>query len=574
MLKSKITRIAAIVKMAIICVLALSPLAVASNGAQAVKEISEQPYGDYLAGMHAAIHNDLHAAADFYQKALVLDPENRTIMRRSFTLFIGDGRYDAARQVARKLTRLNVSDSMVQMFLFLDKFRAKEYDAALANLDNLGDAGVYGLFKPLFRSWILLARGKTDDAEANMQKLLKNKNFMDFKKFHAGLFYDFIGKTQLAEKMYAEALVTPGVMSLRTVEAYGSLLRRLDRKKDARQLYVNYLEKAPDNVQLQRELSNLDHNKRADALITSENDGLAEIFYTASIFLMQDNIRMPATIYLRYAEYMKKNFYVANYLLGQIFEKNKYYAGARERFGRIVKKNPLYFSAQLQMAWIFEKMGRVDEAIAAMEKLSAKFPHNREILVALGDVNRMHGRFDAAGKAYTRYINGITSPEEKYWSIYYTRGIAYEQAKKWKLAEADFLKALELRPDQPQVLNYLAYSWVDQGINIEKARKMLERAVELRPYDGYIIDSLGWALYRIGDMPKAVEYLEKAVLLQTNDWAINDHLGDAYWAVGRKYEARFQWRHALSLKPDQKRVAAIKAKIKAKIKIRTKDARK
>lgn len=546
--------------------LAFPVFAVASNGAGDVKQIADQPYGEYLAGFHAAIHNDLHTAADYYQKALALDPENQAILRKSFTLFIADGRYDAAEQTARKLTELNVSDSMVQMFLLLQKFKTKDYDAALVNLDNLGDAGVYGLFKPLFRSWILLAQGKTDVAEANMREVLASKSFMDFKKFHAGLFYDYLGKTQLAEKMYSQSLVIPGAMSLRTIEAYGILLRRLGRIRDARQLYVNYLAKAPDNPQLRQALSDLDHKMRARLYITSEKDGVAEIFYTASSFLMQDNIRMPATLYLRFANYLRNDYYIADYLLGQIFDREKYYKGAVKRFGRIDKNHPLYFSAQLQMAWLLEKMDRLDEAIAAMENLAGKYPDDspekREVLAALGDINRMNGNFEQAGKAYTKYIDGITDFEEKHWSIFYTRAIAYEQARKWKLAEADFLKALELHPDQPQVLNYLGYSWIDQGINIEKARKMLVRAVELRPYDGYIVDSLGWAFYRIGNMPRAVEYLEKAVLLQTGDWAINDHLGDAYWAVGRKYEARFQWHHALSLKPDQKLVAKIKAKIK------------
>ncbi|MBL4800982.1 MAG: tetratricopeptide repeat protein [Emcibacter sp.] len=392
--------------------------------------------------------------------------------------------------------------------------------------------------------------------------MVEDKSFKEFKQFHAGLFYDYIGKTQLAEKMYAASLVIPGAMSLRTVEAYGILLRRLGRTDDAQQLYLNYLEKAPDNAVLKRALSDLQKGTRAELYVASEMDAIAEIFYTAANFLMQDNIRRSATAYLRFANYMRNDFPNADYLLGQIFETDQYFSGALDCFGRIDRNHPLYFNAQLQMAWVLEKMGQLDDAIDAMHLLLKTFPDNKEVLASLGDINRMNSRFEAAGKSYTLYIDGLIEHKDKHWSIFYTRGIVYEQLKKWKMAEDDFLKALELRPDQPQVLNYLAYSWVDRGLHIEKARKMLERAVELRPYDGYIIDSLGWALYRIGDMPKAVEYLEKAVLLQTDDWAINDHLGDAYWAVGRKYEARFQWRHALSLKPDEELVAKIKTKIK------------
>lgn len=534
----------------------------ASNGVKELKQVPDQPFGEYLAGLHAAIHNDLSAAADFHEKALLLDPENRMILKKSFTLFIADGRYGEAQKAAHKLDELEVSDNMIKMFLFLEQLKSGDHEQALVKLDDIGSAGVYGLLKPLFRSWVLMAQGKSVEAEENTALLLESPGFKDFKKFHAGLLYDYLGKTQVAEKLYAESLIVPGAMSLRTIEAYGILLRRLGRSSDARQLYVNYLEKSPDNVSLKRALHDLKNNVRASSYITSEKDAIAEIFYTAANFLMQDNIRRPATAYLRFANYMKKNYNISDFLLGQIFEADEYYDGALERYGRVAKNHPLYFTARLQMAWVLEKMDKLDEAIDAMKSLVVSFPENQEVLGALGDINRMNSRFVEAGKFYTKYIDSLSEFKGKHWSIFYTRGISYEQAKQWEQAEADFLKALELRPDQPQVLNYLAYSWVDMGMNIEKARAMLERAVELRPYDGYIVDSLGWALYRMGDMPKAVEYLEKAVLLQTDDWAINDHLGDAYWAVGRKYEARFQWRHALSLKPDEELVAKIRIKIK------------
>lgn len=557
-----LNRMAAILFIGMACFIMSFNAVSASNAKGYFKQVSDQPYGEYLAGVHATIHNDLHVAADFYEKALVLDPDNQMILRKSFTIFIADGRYDAALNVAHKLTEFGIADSMVQMFLFLDNLETDKHKAALSKLNKMGDAGVYGLFKPLFQSWLLVSQDKGEEAEEAIKELLAQKGFNDFKKYHAGLFYDFIGEAQLAEKMYAESLVVPNALVVRTVEAYGILLRRLGRDQDARQLYQNYLEKAPDNTPLKQALFNLENGLEAKSYIISEKDAVAEIFYTAANFLMQDDIRVPAMTYLRFAKYLKDDFYIADYLLAQIFEADKYFDGALDGYGRVSQEHPLHFRARLQIAWVLEKMNRLDEAIDAMTELSQAFPEERDILSSLGDINRMNSRFEAAEEAYSRYIEGISELKEHHWRIFYTRGIVYEQAKKWDLAEADFLAALELRPDQPQVLNYLAYSWVDMNINIEKARKMLVRAVELRPYDGYIVDSLGWALYRIGDMPKAVEYLEKAVLLQTDDWAINDHLGDAYWAVGRKNEARFQWRHALSLKPDEELITKIKIKIR------------
>ena len=128
--------------------------------------------------------------------------------------------------------------------------------------------------------------------------------------------------------------------------------------------------------------------------------------------------------------------------------------------------------------------------------------------------------------------------------MFYFRGICYERSKQWPQAEADLKKALQLYPDQPLVLNYLGYSWIDQGVNLDEGMNMIRRAVEQRPDDGYIVNSLGWANFRIGNYDEAVKELERAVELKPDDPTINDHLGDAYWRVGRVLEARFQWSHA------------------------------
>ena len=203
-----------------------------------------------------------------------------------------------------------------------------------------------------------------------------------------------------------------------------------------------------------------------------------------------------------------------------------------------------------------------DQALAAFKRLEAEYPDNRDVLNAIAEFYRTHERYSEAIPAYNKVVDTISQETERDWVLYYTRGIVFDQEKQWSDAERDFKKALELRPEQPMVLNYLAYSWVDQGIKYKEAKAMLERAVELRPNDGYIIDSLGWALFKMGDVEEAVPVLERAAQLQTQDWAINDHLGDIYWVVGRKNEARFQWRHALSLTPDADKVDGIKDKIK------------
>ena len=204
--------------------------------------------------------------------------------------------------------------------------------------------------------------------------------------------------------------------------------------------------------------------------------------------------------------------------------------------------------SKLQRARIFDQIKLPSEVLKALKILESEYPENRSVLNEIAQFYRTHERYEEAIEVYNKVVTSIVKENKDDWILYYFRGIVLDQEKRWPEAESDFKKALELNPNQPLVLNYLAYSWVEQGRNYKEAKIMLLRAVELRPNDGYIADSLGWALFKMGDGEEAVSILERAVQLQTKDWAINDHLGDAYWVVGRQNEARFQWRHALSLK--------------------------
>ena len=192
-----------------------------------------------------------------------------------------------------------------------------------------------------------------------------------------------------------------------------------------------------------------------------------------------------------------------------------------------------------------------DEAQVLLEQMGTQKPLRLDALHRLGNYLRFKERYSEAVEVYNRVFARLKEPKKKDWDLFYARGIALERSKKWDRAEKDFLKALELMPDQPYVQNYLGYSWVERRQNLDRAKKLIESAVSQRQNDGYIIDSMGWVLYRLGEFDKAVPHLEKAVQIRPHDPIINNHLGDAYWRVGRKKEARFQWRRALSFKPDK-----------------------
>jgi Flp pilus assembly protein TadD len=231
-------------------------------------------------------------------------------------------------------------------------------------------------------------------------------------------------------------------------------------------------------------------------------------------------------------------------------------------YERMPANSPLKRNAQIQLATNLDAADRSDEAIKILKEVTTEDPKDVEAIMALGNIERGRKKFGDCSTTYSRAIDVTpASGDKNTWVTYYYRGICEERSKQWSKAEADMRKALELQPEQPHVLNYLGYSWIDQGINLDEGMKMIKRAVDQRPDDGYIVDSLGWAYYRIGNYEDAVKNLERAIDLKPEDPTINDHLGDAYWRIGRTLEAKFQWAHARDLKPEPEELPKIEAKI-------------
>jgi tetratricopeptide (TPR) repeat protein len=270
---------------------------------------------------------------------------------------------------------------------------------------------------------------------------------------------------------------------------------------------------------------------------------------------------LASLIYLRLALYLAPENALGIITLADVYERMKQEEAAIELYDSVPQDSPLRVNADVQAALLLESLGKSKEASEHLQAVVDAHPKNQEALTALGNLQRSRKLFDKSVETYTRVLNLQPKPDKSQWLLYYYRGIANERRKNWPTAEADLKKALELFPDQPLVLNYLGYSWVDQGVNLDDAFKMLRRAVDLRARDGYIVDSLGWAYYRLGRYDEAVRELEKAVDLKPSDPVINDHLGDAYWRVGRELEAQFQWNHARDLNPDPEELPKILDKI-------------
>jgi Flp pilus assembly protein TadD len=290
-------------------------------------------------------------------------------------------------------------------------------------------------------------------------------------------------------------------------------------------------------------------------------DGAAEAMFGIAASLNDQRSAEIAMLYLNLVLHLRSDFDVARVLLADRYENEEMYEAANALYARVPSSSPYYAMVRIEIAMNLARLGQEDRAIAEVRAIAESRQNDVEAWTALGDLYRGKERFADAAQAYDRAIAAAGSPSGARWNLYYARGVALERAGRWEDAERDLKQALVLSPDQPQVLNYLGYSWVDQGRNLDAALAMLEKAHALKPLDGYIADSVGWAYYRLGRYKEAAAKLEQAVLLVPGDPTVNDHLGDAYWRIGRKEDARFQWNHALAMNPDDKDKPAIQRKL-------------
>lgn len=513
-------------------------------------------YGDYVAGQYARSIADTDKAFEYYYGALEHSPGNRAILQDAFSLAIMDGRFDTAIDLAERLKAADHPNAVASMVLSLEAFRTGNYDVALMNLEQAKGTGFDSLVSPLIRAWIEVARGGSDSALRALEPLGAISVFQEFRDAHVAYILDYLGRTEDAEAAYENVLAAGG-NQLQPVLAYGAFLARQSRVDDARALYESYLERAPDNARLNRALAEVDAPEPAADPMASVSLALLQ----AATELSRDNARTPAILYARLATFLEPDMDDANLLLGSLFIAFEQPQTALASLEKIPDDGPLAEEARVREAIALDDLGRTDEALAMLRDYLDGRSESLAIRAALGDIYRTHERYDEALSEYERATALVDEPARANWFLYFSRGICYERLDRWPDAEADFLLALDLMPDEPQVLNYLGYSWIDQGMNIDRAKVMIEKAVEQRPNDGYIIDSLGWVQYLLGDYDAAARSLERATMLQPDDPTINDHLGDVYWMQGRRIEARFQWNHALALDPEPDEIAKIEDKI-------------
>lgn len=520
--------------------------------------------GSYLSALHAQFNADPETASDFYDKALELDPGNRTMVFRAFFQKAQAGDIDGAVAYAKLAYDERPSLAIAPLLIAVEHYGKGEFSDALSLIDKISGRSSIGSSLPLLRAWARAPLLPHAEALASLAPYEGRREWRVLSATMSGLMNEFYGRDEAALVYYRALAETVETEPLSVLRLVTNGLHRLGHSDEAVAAVARFRDMRSSSGLWADYLTQYEDPKQAPEGITAQM-GMAEALYAITRIRMSNARRSSAVqlalVYAHMALYLNPELGLLRREVADAMSARGQYQTANEMLSGIGSDDPGYLIAQLRLAENLEREDQTDEAIALLEQLARKRPKLPEPLITVGDILRNRSRFEEAVEYYDRAFSRYPDGEPDSWAMYYTRGMALERAQKWNRAEKDFKKALQMNPEEAQVLNYLGYSWIDRGENIVEARRMIEQAVEMRPEDGYIIDSLGWAMFLMGEYEDAVIQLERAVSLKTSDPTINEHLGDAYWKVGRETEARFQWRRALSMEPNEGQAELIREKL-------------
>jgi tetratricopeptide (TPR) repeat protein len=523
--------------------------------------------GAYLAARTAESDNDLAKAVTYYEKAVSLDPANEQLMQSLMLALIMNGNLEKALPYAEKLKSSPDSERFARIILAVNAINTKDYGKARNLLTLTVRSDLDRLIAEIMTAWSIAGSGKASDALTYLD-IVKGPSWFDlFIAYHKALIAGSAGMKDKAAEYYAQAMdmhedgrTVPDTY-LRVIEARTRFLARTGQIEKAREVLKEADAFAPGQPSVVALKALLDQNKEPKPLVSSAREGAAEIFLDIATAINRPGSGSFVQYYLRLADALDPGYGPILVQMAMYAEQNGQSEQAIGFYKKVPDNSPLKRISELQMGLNLADIGKKEEAEKMLLELIRKQPSDRRAYLALGGVYSSEKDYQKSADLYDKAVAAIGTPSQEDWNIFYQRGIAHERLKEWARAEPNFLKALELQPDQPQVLNYLGYSWVDMNIHLEDGLKLIRQAVDLRPRDGYIVDSLGWAYYRLGRYDDAVEELERAVALKPGDSVINDHLGDAYWRAGRKLEATYQWRQARDMDPDPELAATIEEKL-------------
>ena len=519
--------------------------------------------GVYLAARIADANRDFKSAGSFYRAAFKNDPENLFLLDRTLVLTAAEGKVEDARPFADLLAKKVPNNHAAKMLQAVTSLRGKKFAEAIAHYEKANGSILNDLSKALVIAWAEFGRGEVDKAIALLDATDGQPWYSVYTDLHsayilaaAGRSADALSRFETAYKQNRNAVLL--------ADAYARALQQTGKTDEAKQVVSDFKLRFPDNPLIQKTDVALQSGKPLAPTIRTPMDGVAAALADIGLIIGQEGSLELSAFYYRLSLYLQPQLAegISAMSFGNVLESNDRFEEAIGVYESVDPSAAYRKPALLRAAISLDRLDRPDEARAVFEEiLDTGGGNDVLVLTAYGNQQRGREKYDEASKLYSRAIDNIGEPTRQDWTLFYSRGITYERTDQWPKAEADFQRALELFPDQPLVLNYLGYSWIDMGLNLEPALAMIRKAVELRPNDGYIVDSLGWAFYKLGRYEEAVVELERAVSLRSSDPIINDHLGDAYWKVGRVLEAQFQWRHARDLGAEDEELARINKKI-------------
>ncbi len=522
----------------------LLALALASPVGAAVT-LGTSATGNYLAGQQALSELRTPEAARFFHEAATDQWNNPLVVERAFVAFAANGDIDEAADTAQHLLQLEPDNQVARLVVATVAVKERRYDDAIKDLDKLGTDTFEGVTGGILKAWALTGAGRVDDAFTSLDKL-GDTGLGDFLVFHRAIMAEVAGRNDDAVKYITQAH-TSQPYTADIVEAYARMLGDAGQFDKAIDAVVGFEAQGLDHPVISVVQQALARKQHPGPYADNVQAGAAEMFHSVGVAFAREGSNDLAMALLRLASYLNPRNENVPLVIGQLYDTADQHELANAVYDAVPATSPMKEMAALRVANNLDALGNRPEAIRRLGNIVTTSPADIDAIIALGDLLRADKQYQAAADAYSKAlaVTGGSGPGD--WRLYYVRGIAYERSDQFPVAEKDFLKALELNPGQPQVLNYLGYSWVDKGMNLNKALDLIQKAVAASPNDGYIIDSLGWAYYRLGRFDAAVTELEQAVTLLPNDPAINDHLGDAYWRVGRHLEAHFQWNVAYSV---------------------------
>lgn len=524
--------------------------------------------GSFLAGQVAAKGNDDEAAVAFYERSVELDPENTAIKRLLFLALAANGRIDDAVVLARESSQIPEEATFTRLVIAVDLLKNKSWSKVGETLKSPAGTELDKLVENLVVAWSHFGSGETAKAMELASEIEGPEWVVAIRNYHSGLMSAAIGNDEAAIPLFKKATedrAMAGVLTtayMRAIEALALAQQRMGEQDEALKTLRAGQDLLSNHPPFKHLLAEFGAGKTLPPIVTSAQQGGAEIFYNVGSALSQQGGAPFAQSHLQLARFLHPKSDAIAISLAGLFEKQKKHLRANKYYESIEPSSAFFRRSQLEHALNLNELKEPEKAITILSSLIESEPADLLSYLTLGSVYAQQEEYAKAAVIYDRAVSQVEKPESHHWNLYYRRGIAYERTDNWEKAEPNFRKSLELVPNQPDVLNYLGYSWVDMGINLDEGMEMIRKAVDLKPRSGFIVDSLGWAHFKLGNYPEAVKELERAVNLMPEDPVVNDHLGDAYWKVGRKLEATFQWNHALASKPTLEDKIKIQAKLR------------